>query len=98
MSRQFDQFAEERQKKANMKLVAAIEFDLSRAVERAGGSLDGYSVRCCDGDSLVTLRVTLAGKRQVAFVGAETPADAIRKAVREGYDDKLVWRQDKFGT
>lgn len=98
MSRQFDQFAEERQSKANMKLVAAIEFELSKAVEYAGGVLVGYSVRCGDGDSLVTLRVTLAGRKQVAFVGAETPADAIRKAVREGFKDKLAWRKDKYST
>ena len=98
MSRQFDQFAEERQAKANMKLVAAIEFELSRAVAHAGGILVGYSIRCGDGDSLITLRASLAGRNQVAFVGAETPADALRKAVREGYKDKLAWREDKYGT
>lgn len=98
MSRQFDQFTEERQTKANMKLVAAIEFDLVKAVAHAGGVLNGYSVRCGGHDSLLTLRVTLAGKELVAFVGAGTEADAFRKAVREAYSDKLSWRPDKFRT
>lgn len=98
MSRQFDQFAEERQKKENLALVSAIEFGLAKGVAHAGGILDGYSVRCSNGASLLTIRATLAGRPQVAFVGAATPANAFRKAVREAYNDKLAWRQDKFST
>lgn len=98
MSRQFDQFIEERQSKANMKLVAAIEFDLVKAVSHAGGILNGYSVRCNTKDSLLTLRVTLAGREQVCFVGAESAAAAFRKAVRDAYQDKLVWRADRYST
>lgn len=98
MSRQMDADREQRQARKDVKLVAAIEFDLVRAVERSGAVLGGYSVRVGGFDCLVTLRAKLAGKAQVAFVGAETPADALRKAVREGLSDKLVWRDDKYGT
>jgi hypothetical protein len=45
----------------------------------------------------VTLRAELAGKAQVAFVGAETLPDALRKAVAEGYADKLQWKADRYG-
>lgn len=98
MTRQLDAFQEQRQARADRKLVAALEFDLVKAVAHAGGILQGFSVRCGDGDSLVTLRAELSGRGQVAFVGAETVPDALRKAVREGYQDKLKWRQDQFST
>lgn len=98
MTRQLDAFHEQRQSKRDRKLVAAVEFDLDKAVSHAGGELQGYSIRCGGGDCLLTLRASLAGRGQVAFVGAGTPAEALRKAVREGYLDKLKWRGDKYGT
>lgn len=96
MSRQLEQIREVAQSKADRALVAAIEYGLAGAVAHSGGDLLGYSVRCDPNACLVTLRVKLAGRRQVAFVGAGTVADALRKAVRLGNKDELPWRADRY--
>lgn len=98
MSRQLEQFSEERDKKRRRAIVAAVEYDLQKAVERAGGDLLGFSTRMNPGECLVTLRVIVAGRRQVAFVGAEDLGTALIKAVRLGNSDKLGFRDDKYST
>lgn len=80
-----------------MRVYQAVEFGLVDAVERAGGDLQGFAVKYNGGDCLVVLKVILAGKKQVAFVGAEDLGSALLKAVREGKADRLRWRVDRYG-
>lgn len=96
MTRQLDSVHEERQRKANLALVVAIEFGLEDAVARSGGELLGFSAKLSGGDCLLVLRARFPGGSQVAFVGGGTLADALRKAVREGNGDRLTWRADKY--
>lgn len=97
MTRQLEAKREQKQDRADRALVRAIEYELVDSVERAGGVLDGFSVRCGQGDCLLTLRCTLAGNAVVCYLGAETLSDCFRKAVREAQRDKLKWRPSKYG-
>jgi hypothetical protein len=45
---------------------------------------------------LVTIKATFPGGPQVAFVGAEDVAGALRKGMREAARDSLNWKEDKW--
>lgn len=77
-------------------LVKALEFELEGAVAHAGAILTGFSVKMGDDEVLVTLRAVLAGRAQIAFIGAGSLPDALLKVVREAMVDKLQWRDDKY--
>lgn len=96
MSRQLEQLAEQRRSNRNRRIVEAVEYALSDAVERSGGELTGLAVKLHKGDCMLVVKVVLAGKNQVAFVGAEDFGGALLKAVREGNSDRLRWRLDKY--
>jgi hypothetical protein len=96
MSRQLEQHLEEVTKRRHLAVVAAVEYALVGSIERAGGELTGFSVKLAEGDCLLTLRVTLAGRSQVSFVGAEDLGSALIKAVNLGRHDKLKYRPSKF--
>lgn len=96
MSRQLEQGGEDRQKRQDSALVRAIQFELQGTVAHNGYELLGFSVRLDEWETLITLRAMTDGGRVVAFVGGETLAGAIVKAVREGKRDKLKWRPDKW--
>ena len=96
MSRQLEQAREVRQSKRVKKLGRIIDYELEGAVAHAGGDLIGLSVKISPGDVLVTLRIILAGRRQVAFVGSETLGGALIKAVDLAKQDKLPLRADKY--
>lgn len=97
MTRQLEQGREERQKKRDLALIVALEYGLVQDIGRAGGVLLGFSVKISPEDVLMTVKVELAGKRQIAFVGAATLPDVVLKACRDGRRDKLRWRADKYG-
>lgn len=97
MSRQLDALHETRRDKRYSGLVSAVEFGLVEAIGRAGGELTGFAVKFRGGDVLLIVKATLAGKPQVAFIGAEDLGSALLKAVREGNQDKLRWREDRYG-
>lgn len=96
MSRQLEERRELRQQKRDRAVIKALEYELSDALGHAGADLRGFTVKLGSGDCLVVLKVVLAGKRQISFVGAETVIDAILKAVREARSDRLVFRADKY--
>lgn len=77
-------------------LVRALEFELEGAVGHAGAVLTGFSVKLGNEEVLITLRGILAGRAQIAFVGAGDLPGCILKVVREAMGDKLRWRDDKF--
>ena len=97
MTRQLEQVREDRQKKNDAALLLALDGGLVDDVGRAGAVLLGFSVAINPAECLITLRVELAGRRQIAFVGAATIQDAILKACREARHDRLRFRDDKFG-
>jgi hypothetical protein len=92
-----DRIYDERATKRRGAILKAIEYELEEAVSRAGAELHGFAVNLRPGEALLVLKVTLAGRRQVAFIGAETAGDALVKAVREARRDRLRWREDKYG-
>lgn len=96
MSRQLEQLLEKRRVNRNKRIVEAVEYGLSDAIERAGGELVGLAVKLHRGDCMLVIKVVLAGKNQVAFVGAEDFGSALIKAVREGGADRLRWRADRY--
>lgn len=98
MTRQTDVVSEERTSREHLALVKAIEFDLVGAVAHSGGVLTGFSVKLGEWETLVTLRAIVAGRPQIAFVGADTLMYCILKSVREAKADKLQWRADKYSS
>ena len=96
MSRQLEQAQEDRRDKRNKLILAAVEFALVDAIQRSGGELQGFSVKHSPSETLLTLRVNLAGRSQIAFVGGEDLGSCLIKAVRLGNSDKLNYRASKF--
>jgi hypothetical protein len=96
VSRQLQQKQEEALARRNKQILLSIEGGLSDALARAGAVLLGFSVKHGDLDCLITLRVELAGRRQIAYVGSSTLGDCLVKAMREARSDKLRWKDDRF--
>lgn len=96
MSRQLEQHWEEARKKRDLGIVAAVEFGLVAAVERSGAEFYGFAARVNPSECLLTIKVSLAGRRQVAFVGSDTLGSALLKAVRLGNTDKLIYKDDMY--
>ena len=96
MTRQMDLIREERQTKRDSAVVRAVEYELEGSVGHAGGTLHGFSVAYRGSDTLLVLRATVAGRRQVAFVGAEDLSGCLVKAVRDAMADRLNWRADRY--
>lgn len=96
MSSELERAEELRSTKRRNKVGQIAEFGLSSAISRTGGELVGFSVRLTGGDCLLTLRVTLAGRPQIAYVGGETLGSALLKAYRDASSDKLQWKDCKY--
>lgn len=96
MSRQLEQVREEKQKKLDAAVLLSLEGGLVEAVGRAGGDLVGIAIHWRGDGWLAIVKVELAGRRQIAFVGAETLAKLFVKITREANRDKLSWRDDKY--
>lgn len=97
MSRQLEQHLEEGRARRDKAIIEAVEFGLADAVARSGAEYYGFAARCTASDCLLVIKGNLAGRRQVAFVGASDLGGALIKAVRLGKSDKLSWRPDKYG-
>lgn len=82
----------------NLMLYRAMTGGLATAVERGGGMLLGLSMRINGFDCLLTLRAEFPGGRQIAFIGGETPAGCILKALREAKTESLRWKVDKYAN
>lgn len=96
MTRQLEQGMEDARSKRERAIVRAVENGLEDSIGFAGGVLLGFSVRTNPEDVLMTLRVELAGRKQIAFVGGSDLGSTLIKACREARQDKLKWRDDKF--
>ena len=98
MTRQLEQVREDKQRKHDQELVAALEFGLVEGLERAGASLSGFSMKYNPAECLITIRAEMAGRPQIAFVGAGSMSDCFIKSSRLAVTDKLNWRADKFSV
>jgi hypothetical protein len=72
------------------------EGGLVERVARAGGELQGLSVKYKDYECLVTLRATMPAGPMVAFIGAETLGGCLLKAYSHAGSDELRWRVDQY--
>lgn len=98
MPHTLEQERQKLQEKRDNEILAAVDFELIGAIAHAGGVLTGFSVKFGASDVLVTLRVILAGRQQVSFVGAPTLGDSLRKCVVDAYHDELRWKADAFAV
>lgn len=98
MSRQLEQRREDAQKKRDQKILQAVEYGIVDDVGRAGGVFTGFGLRYGPAECLVTVRATVAGRQQIAFVGAEDLGGCLIKLCRLARQDKLVWRADKYAV
>lgn len=98
MTRQLEQVIEEKNAKRAERIVRAVEYELVGAVQRAGAEFLGFTAVIKPAEVLLVLKVNLAGRRQVAFVGSEDLGGALIKAVRLASADQLVWKEDKFAN
>lgn len=96
MSRQLDIVREEKQARRDQAVLLALEGGLEEAIEYAGALLLGFSVALRGEDCLITLRVDLSGRKQIAFIGAADLPGCLLKAVREARADRLVWKDCKY--
>ena len=96
MSRQLEQVREQKQQRRDNAVLLALDGGLVESVGRAGGDLQGLAISLRGGDCLITVKATLAGKEQIAFVGAEDLIGCILKVVREARGDRLRWREDRY--
>lgn len=96
MANKLDEKRLQHQESIGKEVLAAVEFELVGSIAHAGGILTGFSVKFGEVDTLMILRAVLAGKRQVAFVGAPDLSSCLRKAVGEAYSDGLKWKPDAY--
>lgn len=96
MSRQLEAVREDRRIAWDKETVAACNGGLEDSIGRAGGVLSGFSFKASEVDCLITLRVDLAGRRQISFVGGPDLGSCLRKAMRLASRDGLVFRDDKW--
>lgn len=96
MSRQLEQGWEDRSKRERDRVLAAVYGGVYDSVGYAGGELCGFSVKMSSYDCLMTLRAAFPGGQMVAFVGGVDLPDVLQKAVREGRNDGLRWKPDKW--
>ena len=96
MTRQLEAAAESRRTKLDKQTLKACNGGLEQAVAHAGGVLQGLSIRIDEYEVLVTIKAEFPAGAQVAFVGAEDVAGALRKGMREAERDMLRWKADKW--
>lgn len=97
MTRQLEQQMEERTKKRHAQVVKAVEYALEGAITRSGGEYLGFAYKHRQNDALLVIKAIFPAGPMVAFCGSEDLVGCLIKAVIQGNQDKLVWRQDKYG-
>jgi len=96
MSRQLEAKQEERSRKKNDRLAAAVDFGLVDGLESQGAELLGLAIKHDANYCLLTIKADVGGVRMVAFVGSDTIANCFLKAESDALDGELHWRVDKY--
>lgn len=97
MSRQLDQKREDRQSLRQERVGKALCGGLDGALHRSGHEFRGFTVRVGPIETLVVVKASVGKADLVAFVGSSSPADALIKAWNLAVQDKLRWREDRYG-
>ena len=96
MSRQLEAAQEARVDKRNNQLVRALEYELSGVLEIQRMTLLGFSLKIESYECLMTLRVVSGDSYMVGFVGSDTAANCIVKAVSAVRNGKVPFQADKY--
>lgn len=88
---------EQKQERQANELFKALDYGLVGAIGHLGGKLLGFSMRVEEWECLLTLRVEFDYGRKVCFVASSDIQNTLRKAYREARDNKLKWREDRYG-
>lgn len=96
MTRALDADLEERTEQRVRAYGRLLEYGIVEHFGRCDVRLDGLSVKFSGVDCLVTLRASVEGVPQVAFVGGQSLGRCLQKAVRDVNANTLNWRVDKF--
>jgi hypothetical protein len=95
MSR-LDVVMDERAKREKEGALLAIYGGLEDGVSRAGGVLQGLSVKFDGAGCLLTLKAEFPNGCMVGFVGGDDLAHVLRKGAGEAVRDQVKWREDKW--
>jgi len=87
---------EKRQQTTRRRLEQACYGGLEAAVERAGGELTGLAMRTNDGSVLLTLKARFPAGHVVGFVGSDSIAGCLLKAVVDAKRDAVRWKPDQY--
>lgn len=96
MTRQLEQSGEDRASRRNAAALRALRGGLTSTLGRAGYTLQGFSYKDRGYDHLIVLRCEFKGAPMVAFVGADSLAGTLVKAMRLAERGKLVFRADRY--
>lgn len=96
MTRQLEQDREDRVKKRLMATGRAIDGGLEASIERAGGTMLGYSIRSKPEDCLLIIRCVMPAGHQVIFIGGSDAMGCILKAANQANRDELTFVPDKY--
>lgn len=96
MSRQLETEVEVKQAKRRARIGLALEIGLESAVSRAGGVLQGFSVRIKPEDCLLIMRVEMPAGPMVVFCGGSDAAGCIIKAFTQANRDELKFVPDRY--
>lgn len=96
MSRQLDQVREERERKRELALIRALEYELPDILDGQGIILRGFSVIWQEPNCLLTLRAVIGGKKMVSHMGGISVIDSILNAVSAAKSERLRWKADKW--
>lgn len=96
MSRQLEQKTEERTARKQVALVRALEFEMAGSLEAVGITMVGFAIKWDAWECLLTLKADIGGVRNVAFIGSDSPINAILKTVAATQNDRLRWKVDKY--
>lgn len=83
-------------RKEALALHRALGGGIDSALQDAGYTLVGLSLKVGEGDCLLTLRLDNHEGAFVAFVGGQSVPTCLVKALREVRGGKLSYRQDKY--
>ncbi len=96
MTRQLEQASEDRASRRRNLLYKAVDRGLEAAVERAGGQLQGFSIKLSSWEVLMTLRADFPAGPMVGFVGGADLEACMIKGMQLAGRDEIKWREDKW--
>ena len=95
MSQELEVFVQQNEKRL-LKLGRLLDGGIEQSLLRTGAVLRGFTVKSSEYDCLVVVRVVLAGRVQVAFVGGSDFGHCMLKLADMAHRDAVRWKDDKF--